>query len=222
MKPYIYLSDAKVEHHFEQIPQSFFSTSKINKLLLKLGIADVEFSDTTKPLNRYSKLAAVLAELTEQESIGTLDQPRLYFRGRLNMKYGIYPNTEIVYFTGRIDDTIVALVGSLRHVEGSQVLQTLTRSPWGSSSIGVTKSLVEELNLKPIIDKYTSSSILNTEAGCAEEPDVYPLDMMVGEAHRLIQGPLADVEFIALRLNEGYFEDRKTLLGTPFYVAYAT
>lgn len=45
--------------------------------------------------------------------------------------------------------------------------------------------------------------------------------MIVGKAHRLIVGPYAEVEFVAIRLDVGCFEERKTILGTPFYVALA-
>jgi hypothetical protein len=217
MKHFIYLSDAKIERHFEQIQQSFFSTAKIDKLRLKLGFGEADLSDTTRPPNRYRKLAGVLSELAERESIGTLEQPKLYFRGKLRMKYGIYPNTELVYFSGLSDNTIVGLVGSLKHFEDKQV-ETLTCGG-GSSAVGVTRSLVQELNMQPIIDQHRRN--LEGEVSLVDDSDDYPLQMVVGKAHRLIVGPYADVEFVAIRLDVGTFEGRKTILGTPFYVALA-
>ena len=170
MKHFIYLSDTKVERHFAQIQQSFFSTAKANKLRLKLGFAEADFSDATQPPNRYMKLAGILSELAERESIGTLEQPKLYFKGKLRMKYGIYPNTELVYFSGRNDNTIVGLVGSLKHFEDKQV-ETLTCGV-GSGAVGVTKSLVQELNMQPIIDQHQRT--LESEAGLVNDSDDYP------------------------------------------------
>lgn len=217
MKHFIYLSDAKVGRHFEQIPQSFFATAKADKLRLKLGFVEADYHDTTRPPNRYEKLAAVLSKLEECDSIGTLEQPKLYFRGRLRMKYGTYPNTEIVYFSGRQEDSIVGLVGSLRHLEDKRV-ETLTCGG-GSAAVGVTRSLVQELNMQLIIDQHRQAG--ESETGHIDDSDNRLLQMVVGKAHRLIEGPSAEVEFVAIRLDVGTFEGRQTILGTPFYVALA-
>jgi hypothetical protein len=211
MKPYLYLSDAKVEQHFLQIRQSFLSTAKADKFRLKLSFADAEFSDITRPLDRYSKLAAVISELADRETIGSLQQPKLYFQGTLEMNYGIYPNTEVVYFSGRDGDTIVGLIGSLKHVEAAQELKTLTRSGWGSMAVGMTRDLAKELDLTPIMKKYEADADVDASLG-----------FLVGQANRLTTGATARVEFVAIRLDEGRFEGCQTLLGTPFYVAYAT
>jgi len=213
VRPYLYLSDAKVEQHFQQIPQEFLSTAKAEKFRLKLGFAEADFADTTRPPNRFSKLAAVMSRLSAEGRVGTLRTPKLYFQGSIEMKYGVFPKTEMIYFSGRTSDAIVGLVGSLRHAEAARDLQTLTRSGWGSSAAGMRPGLADALDLQPALDQYERD---------AREDVGGDLAFLVGQAERLVKGPTAHVEFTAIRLAEGLFEGKvRTLLGTPFYVAYA-
>lgn len=213
MKHFIYLSDSKIDMLFAQIPRPFLSTL-VAKIGVNIGVLQAELAETKTELNRYDKLKAVLAYLENEGKIGTLNEMQTFFRGSLEMKWGQYEQSGFLYFTGREDDTIVGLGGSLRHVLGNENVATLKRSSWGSSSYGVKRSLVDELEIEPLIKRVQDSSVDDATE------DFSDLDWLVGRAYQLVDGPKVRVNFVALRLDEGIFEDKATILGTPLYVSY--
>jgi len=145
-----------------------------------------------------------------------LESTSTYVRGSLKMKWGLYEQTGFVFFTGKQGKTIVGLGGSLVHVIGSEQVAPLTRSSWGSASVGMERSLSAELDISPFIARVEQ----DPDAHAGEDSNS-GLGYLVGRANRLVDGSLATCEFVALRLAKSGFEDFNVVVGTPLYVAYA-
>lgn len=219
MKHYIYLSDSKVDMLFAQIPRRFLSTLSA-EVKVNFGVFEANFKEKNAELDRYSKLAAVVGYLERENKLGDLVGAAPYFHGELEMRWGLYEKTGFVYFTGRQENTLVGLGGSLRHVLGSVQVDTLRRSSWGSATVGMKRSLKSELRLSPLIAKVKRQETkLDVEDSDSSD---WELADLVGQAYRLVDGTRSKVDFVALRLSEGAFEARQVVLGTPLYVAYAS
>jgi Family of unknown function (DUF7019) len=118
LKAYKYISDAKVDVLYAQIPSGLLD-----------GIAVVETSAAVKrtlPLEtRYSRLQVVVKYLEKHQSsdIGTIDAPKAYFQGILPMHWRLIPpppsdQPKLVYWRGSTEHTLLGLGGSPRHMIG--------------------------------------------------------------------------------------------------------
>lgn len=125
MRYYVYLSDAKVEMLWSQIPPP--ERPEISSdLEINLGVVKFALGRRRKKREptRYDKLKAIVDRLEDRNLIGTIDEPLPYVRGTLQMRWAPYESAwdeatrtsvEMVYFGGfhvgkRV--TVVGLGGS--------------------------------------------------------------------------------------------------------------
>src|SRR5262245_26427302 len=85
---YVYISDAKVDMLYEQVPQGSLSrlASEVKVDLKVIGVT-LKQAETPQPV-RLAKLAIVERYLETGYPIGTIERPGSYFRGRMPMKWG--------------------------------------------------------------------------------------------------------------------------------------
>jgi hypothetical protein len=195
MKYYLYVSRFKVDMLWSQIPGAVLDDSAM---------------DETQQL--YARLQAVVDYIDNTGEVGTIDNPKSYFRGKLPLSWailGAYPELGldahlegVVYFGGKTQHTVLGLGGSAKHVIGIPENQSkVTMS--SSSSTRLLVTLSRELKQKGIIDELEKP--LQSHIVAATTRDVC-------EAQ-----PAEPVEFLAKTL---HCEDG-ILLGTPIYVAMA-
>lgn len=169
--------------------------------------------------NKYQKMHAITTFLENNNYIGTVDNPRTYFRGILPMRWGPFNLAEfsrnhptgIVYFYGQANKKIVWLGGSMRYVVGRKGISSLEYER--HTTIDVVPLLLE--------------SIKNQEKESVENPSItieeyeYSALEAVMLARRQVEGQLQRLEFLATKLIQGSADGYHVLLGTPLYVALA-
>jgi len=221
MKFYIYISDAKVDMLYSQIPQKLKSKLAA-ELKIDLKVLSASVKQEKSQETRYSKLKIIVDYIEKNMDIGTVDNPGAYFKGSMPVKWGPYGMDEpIVYFGGRTKKTILGLGGSLHHVIGRDTGEHVHSSSVTPYLLAV---LNNELELPPPMDMEISGLSM-------EEMIPGALDAVAIATERL-KGPEQRVEFLAKRLlylsgaNTGEKDWRRpnnesVLLGTPIYVALA-
>ncbi|MEU0068289.1 SAVMC3_10250 family protein [Streptomyces sp. NPDC006332] len=219
---YLYVSDSKVDMLLHQIDPAFTRkrTSEVSVGLKVVGAKrGTEVSEGT---DRIARLERVVRHLDEVGDVGTVDEPRQFFRGLMDMKWGPFTTgagSSLVYFGGSTERTVVGLGGSSRHVLGS------LSAPDGDNAVlarSLMPSLLDGLAAHPEIEE------LFEDAGHAPvDADLVPL-RAVQRATTLLRGPSQKVEFLAKRLlhgpvpapRSGSHDGMTVLLGSPLYVAH--
>jgi hypothetical protein len=195
LKYYLYVSKFKVDMFWSQIAKPGQDET---------GLDDLQ--------QLYARLHAVVDYIDSTGEVGTIDNPKSYFRGKLPMSWailGAYPELGldahlegVVYFGGKTQQTILGLGGSAKHVIGiPQNQANVTAS--SSSSTRLLVTLSRELKQKGVIDELDKPMQSHLVAATTRE---------VCEAQ-----PAEHVEFLAKRLSS----ENGILLGTPIYVAIA-
>jgi serine/threonine protein kinase len=231
LKYYVYVSRTKVEMLYGQIPsvQRNNIAHRLNVDLSRLaGQVLLEGSIDDALL---AKTNLVVGFLEEQGLVGTINQPRPFFKGQLALRWGPYVipsganaggSTGLVYFGGETESTIIGLGGSLHHVIGRV-------GGAASHSHSATPVLVNVLSRE-----------LGISAGEMPEPpppeSLGPVDRnwralkAVELASTQMEGPVENIEFVARLLLsgteiQGYHRSarppRQVLLGSPIYAALA-
>ncbi len=195
---------------YSQIPQGIKSRIA-TEIKIDLKILSTTFKDKEKQSDEtmYSKLQVVEKHLHEHSEVGTIEEPRSYFHGVLDMRWGEYPDTGIVYFTGLTGGTAVGLGGSLKHVIGHQNTERL-RPLIGSLPNPLLQALITELRI-PILQELEDFLFRDEKR----------LLKVVRQSLYRVQGTRQRVEFLAKRLAQEEAKDAKAILGTPLYVALA-
>jgi hypothetical protein len=246
VKYYIYLSDAKLDMLYPQIPKSLLKriASELNinlKLLgaeLTAGIKGEQSEET-----RYSKVRMVSKYIDENLHLGTVDSPGAYFKGTLPMKWGLLPGdnfytntseTGVVYFGGFSDQTIVGLGGAAHHMIGND--KGLTQ---GAFSYSQLPYLLEALGFESVVrNEYLSEWEADRrkwgEKEVEEWHDSGALAVVQATTEKM-RGPEQRLEFLAKTLLQGplrnlissktgkplRYKQNYVVLGTPIYVALA-
>ncbi len=238
IKYYIYISDAKIDMFYSEIPKGLLKSiaSELNLNLSLLGSSiGATMKNSPSEETRYSKLKLVTKYIEKHRAVGTVDTPAAYFKGKLDMDWGFVSwrkgvDPEIVVFRGETENTRIMLTGSPQHIVGSQ--QAGEVSPIfgriGSLSIVGWKLLVaahkEDLhpaNLDQSID-LADKLVLPPAKSLQHGID---LSWSVGRDSDSQPGwPKQRFEFLARKLVQGKPESPGTkqsllLLGTPLYVA---
>jgi hypothetical protein len=218
MRSFVYLSTAKLEPLYAHVREPIRK-----RVAVALGISvpvlpvapRLEAEVRPPSTSEIGMLAVVLSHLDEAGAIGTVDEPRAYFGGRLTLNWG--SADEFVFLSGSTERTLVALTGSNRHM--IEHFEGLPAVSWPASGWrGLDRAL---------------SRIY---AGDAQQPpDAIGLVERLALAQR--RGPYESLEFVARRLAHGdgeiagdwkvaadfeHLRGRafKVLLGTPLYLAY--
>jgi hypothetical protein len=242
MKYYLYVSDAKVDMLFPQVPHEVKKKVATEwKLDLKvLGMSrrtEVDTEDT-----RFARLDAVVAFVREFGSVGSADEPLDYVSDTLEMRWGYLggfggKEMPLVYFGGQTDRTVVGLGGSARHVIGNVGLST----PYSHSAMPfLTTTLVKDLGLG-LEEVHTHYNLADpghgydaltrrskrTEGKFRDVDEKFVFEAVFAASVEM-KGPAQTVEFLAKRLLHGLPKEFKyppnvanILLGTPLYVALA-
>lgn len=221
LKYYLYISDAKVDMLYPQIPQPLLkriaAELQINLNVLGTGVGATLKTDQ-EATTRYSKLSVIVRYLEHNMVVGTLDAPGSYFKATLPMSWGplhsyVSLPGQVVYFGGATERVVIGLGGSMKHLIGKQVSPE-SEVPWGSG----LPDLLAALEMIPTGDM-------------AGEPRDSGLALWEAASTTLrMQGPKQTVEFLAKTLLEGQVENVPGLgqlpvhvvLGTPIYVALAS
>lgn len=228
IKWYLYRSDAKLRMLFQQIAKAGSSKKTIE---WKVGIPSVgtvsRKSESENAVDADDMLKAIIERLESSGQVGTLEDPSLYIKGVMPMRWGMYNDLgrrdadqgPLVYFGGLDADArmLLALGGSSKHVLGHEgATSTYSRSS--------TPELVDAL-------------CRGIESGQYEPPPWDDERETEGRVYRAIamaqhylRPPTQNLEFFAKTLMVGKtygveqyigIEDAKVILGTPLFVALA-
>ncbi|QCX79692.1 hypothetical protein C9F11_30505 [Streptomyces sp. YIM 121038] len=127
MRYYIYLSTAKVDMLYEQIPPKLARRlaveAKVDLKVLSLAVQSPRGDTST-----YDRLDLVEAYLEREFDVSWMSEPSAWFRGDLGLRIvgDGGPNSPTL-MTGRDGDTVVALIGSAHHLIGHQAAPDLHR-----------------------------------------------------------------------------------------------
>jgi hypothetical protein len=116
MKHYAYISRAKVDMLYSQLPRSFFQKGGVEvevKAVVISGKLKADRGETKQ--DSIHKLITVCKYIYAHENIGTINSTEKYIQGRLAMRFGV-ARSHISMFAGQLDDLIVCLVGSPRGI----------------------------------------------------------------------------------------------------------
>jgi hypothetical protein len=223
LKYYVYISDAKVDMLFAQIPVKLRNRIAAD-LTIDLKILSASISSKTSEETRYSRTALVEEFLRKHNELGTVDDPKAYFAGTMFMRWGPLYEGRIVYFGGMTDHTVIGLAGSRKHI--------LTSSGDSEVSLGGGSGAPDLIALLRSADP----NIVGP-AGLGQLPRGG--DQLGWEADAIydastnMSGSVQQLDFVAKRLatrsadpardsgQEGYRFSKTILLGTPVYVAQA-
>lgn len=218
MRYYVYVSPTKIEQLVAQIPDN--ALGRIAKTLtIDLKVVRAEFREKEQSGNTYSALQVVEKYLDEQKAVGTVDEPRSYFRGTLSMRWGPFSGvgSGVVYFGGESEHTVLGLGGSRTSLIGS-----VGESHPGAAS--ATPYLVAALQSELDIGVEGMPDSRNADPRASR----YSLMAAYLAATRMV-GPTQRLEFLAKRLiwsgsdsgDAHAFEPagKQVLLGTPLFVS---
>jgi hypothetical protein len=223
MKYYLYISDAKVDMLFPQVPHEIKSkVAHEYKFDVKLFSASRK-TETESEENRIARLEAVVSFIQEYGKLGTVDHPDDFIADSLAMRWGPYRDDaakEVVTFEGNTADTVVVLGGSSHHVVGNAGQSVATSS---SSTPALVRYLVERVSSEGMVGSDESGDEMIRAAILAVRTSQRPYE------------PLQNVEFMAKRLlywrgedlpnavsRDGKFVNSRkfnALLASPLYVA---
>jgi hypothetical protein len=115
VKYYLYVSDAKVDMLYAQIPQSLLDRLSA-ELKIDLKVVSLTIRPDAEPRTRYAKLRLVVEYLKRAEPFGWLVTPETYFQDTLPLTWGIVGSTAV--FVARRGSTLLGLTGSRHHLTG--------------------------------------------------------------------------------------------------------
>jgi hypothetical protein len=219
VKYYLYVSSGKIEMLYPQVADDE-KKKKANEWKIDLKYLSYSRKTEREPHDtQEARLEAIVETLDTQGKIGTIEEPKDYFRGRFKMRWGIYadsgrPNEEppLVYFGGTTAETIFGLGGSSRNVIGF-------RGAGNTGSRSVTPYLVAHL-LRGLDISNKGWDI----SGSHDTSEQHTLEA-IAAANEYLTGPDLQMEFVAKTLLVGrkYLSTSerkmKIILGTPLYVA---
>jgi hypothetical protein len=219
MKYYVYVSRTKVDMFFSQIPPKV-SSRIAAELDIDLKLIQLKLTPTTPEETLFSKLNLVTTFIDKNAEVGTIDEPKEFFRGNLPMKWGPYGD-RLVYFGAVTGATVLGLAGSSKHVIGG---------------VGDAAVPLPSMSYAPNLILTAIETTVNSMGDSADpthptEPQFPPRPEDVGprfqleavlQASQLMSGPAQQVEFLAKRLLEepsGEQLSQHLLLGSPLFVA---
>ncbi len=214
-KYYLYVSDAKVDMLYSQIPLPPWERIATT---LTIGYDKLSMSVLGGSSNRtlFSKLSVVVDYINSNFEVGSIDEPRAYFGGTLPMGWGQFgsESNRIIFFGGSTDRTRVGLGGSVKHViEGHELSDVHIGS---NSWMDLASVLREELD-DPL--QFQDLPI---------EPDLALAAVSIGVHEVTRVGADQPVQFLARKQHVRDYPELKErnqphriVLGTPIYVALA-
>ena len=199
----------------------YVSNTKLDMLAPQLSpevLDSIANSNRTPRSQQFAQLNAVVDLLRSHQMIGTVDEPKEYVEGILDMRWGQYGHVRevadgLVYFGGESERSIVGLGGSAKHVIGA----TGESHPFSHSATpALVRALLEEL--APSMARQVTNSRFTGQEMVSIAVELATMEMT---------GPLERFEFIAKVLHRSVSHEplrdgtgkMKILLATPLYVA---
>jgi len=224
MRYYVYVSDAKLELLLGQIPPKRLSRLAA-EFTIDLKLVTMTVQTAAPPeATRYQRLAVVERAIERDEDVSGLEEPSVWFSGKLGLRSMIYggESTGLLLFTGMWNGTVIALIGSAHHLIGSGAAPEAVPIGYSGSMLPTFFTLLErdqaewddrhqvQESNRPLTrrDRPSDQQSLQQVIDCAEQ----------------ITGPRQGYEFLARRLLLGTRLDPdgwpvRVLIGTPLYVA---
>ncbi|MBD2111279.1 MULTISPECIES: DUF7019 family protein [Cyanophyceae] len=197
MKYYIYISRAKVDMLYTQLPPEFLKGISA-EVTVNVGVLSGTFkgNPTGNDVSLPQRLHAVSQYINKHEDTGTVTSPGKYISGTTFFKYGIVSEyaADIVFFGGIVNGKTIALIGS------------------STSVIGAAERADANHSLNYYILEFLKSAI-ETEEDKSEQSDVFSRAVWAGL--KALPPITHNLEFVAKVL----YKEKDLIVGTPIYVA---
>jgi hypothetical protein len=205
MRYYLYVSQAKLDMLFDQIPQKVMPRL-VTEAKLDLKVVGVSLQRPGGELTRYHRLDIVEEYLAQEYDIGWMTEPSFWFRGDLGLRISVARDDGgPMLMAGTDGDLVVALIGSAHHVIGQEHTAQDLRLR-GGSWLPALRTLLKHGTRDPhaLDDQDTFRDTLSFV--------------------RTVGGPATWCEFLARQLLRGTVTDHdgrqlEIVIGTPLYVA---
>lgn len=204
MKYYVYISDAKVDMLYPQVPHSIKK-----KVATEFGV-DLRIlkasrkAETESEENRITRLETILSFIHEYGRVGSIDNPDEYIEDVLSMSFVDFTKLGAIYLSGETKETALGLAGSARHLIGAPPAEPVDIKKATSSMLWRIVQLLETVDEK-------------------NGPGAYESWMTIVDRVDLLgQYPKERLQFFAKRLAFGLGSyHAKVLLASPLYIAKA-
>ena len=211
MRYYTYISDAKLDLLYGQIPPKLLSRLSA-EFRVDLKVVSMSVQMDRAEAARFDKLRIVERYLDENFDISGIADPAVWFRGGLGLRSVTYPDMtgEMLLFMGLHEDILVVLIGSAHHLVG--------RRPPPDSLPRAYSRLPELFRL---LDRDEAEHAGREDK--REASDEAALRQVLQFAQH-IGGPREPCDFLARRLLCGKIagpadQPTKVVVATPLYVA---
>ncbi|MGW0534747.1 DUF7019 family protein [Streptomyces sp. NPDC003032] len=216
MRYYIYVSTAKVDMLYEQIPPKLLRRLAV-EAKVDLKVVSVAVQSPRTDTSTYDRLDLVETYLERESDVGWMSEPTAWFRGDLGLRIAGYGDANgPTLMMGEDGDTLVALIGSAHHLIGYRIAPDMHKVGFSGlpSMFGLLRDFPPEwesqmnVRWRGRMASVGGDSIMQEVAQCAGALTVPPVYC----------------EFLARQLMRGTVtrEDGRELavvIGTPVYVA---
>ncbi|MEU7580411.1 SAVMC3_10250 family protein [Streptomyces sp. NPDC041068] len=207
MRYYLYVSGAKLDMLYEQIPPKLLKRLAV-EAKVDLKVLSVSVQSPRAEASAYDRLDIVEAYLEREFDVSWMTEPRPWFRGDLGLRIAGYGSPAgPTFMTGREGDTVVALIGSGHHLIGQRTAPDTIQAAF--SNLPSLFRLVQD----------------HAEANGLAPNEDEALDQVLRFSRSLTVPPVFS-EFLARRLLSGTVtgqdgRELQVVVGTPLYVAMA-
>jgi len=213
MRYYVYISGAKLDMLAPQVPRRLWERLEPTLSIEAAGIKG-SLAGARQPASMEANLNRVISHL-EKLGVGSVEEPREYFKGVLSMKYMVVGNSMVLWGGAVAEDSLrVGLAGSSDHLQSST---------YRSNGKALTGSLTHDI--LDNIGAYLEHSGVRSSPVKQRDVSAETALWHTWEAIKLMHEdrslpPLRGYEFFAKRLLHGSLGGGElVLLGTPLYVA---
>jgi hypothetical protein len=219
VRSYIYYSDDKIHELDQQLPEAKWWHRIQGGGATVLGTGgNIDFGpQETKPILRT--MQKVWRYLDRMQQVGSFDEPRQYFYGRLAFYLEFFDsvNPQLLFLIGDTGQTVVALGGQKKHVRGFRDQQSGQRA--GAPSIVIETDLVRYWMWKSRASQSSQGSPVTMQGDSWNE--------LVVDMYSRWKGEKTEFEVLAAResfsqaTRPGPKLPRSVLIGSPIFVAQA-
>ncbi|MEU5901847.1 MULTISPECIES: SAVMC3_10250 family protein [unclassified Streptomyces] len=215
MRYYVYLSTAKVDMLYEQIPPKLLKRLAV-EAKVDLKILSLAVQSPRAETSRYDRLDIVESYLERESDVGWMTEPTAWFRGDLALRIAGYGEVnKPTLMTGRDGDTVVALIGSAHHLVGYEAPPEMGRI--GFSGLPSLFRLLQETppEWESHFNVRSLGGRMPSRGGVAQD---------VLQAAEALTVPPVYCDFLARQLMRSTVtredgEELTIVVGTPLYVA---
>lgn len=216
MRYYLYVSTAKLDMLYEQIPPKLLRRLAV-EAKVDLKVLSVSVQSPRAEASTYDRLDIVEAYLDREFDVGWMTEATPWFRGEAGLRIAGYGAQDSpTFMAGRDGDTLVALIGSGHHLIGYEAAPDMARV--GHSGLPSLFGL-----LKDLPEHWLRFVASDRDDPPPSEHDVVGQVLTFSEA---LTVPPVHCEFLARRLMRGTvtLDDgrrQQVVVGTPLYVSMA-